>query len=186
MSRVLSSGGAIPPVSFGEHLAGSDAFRALFREGMDLVEQAAGYLDGEGREAAKDLPRADALAYAAESMRLTTRLMQLASWLLLQRAVNEGEMTRAQACCEKHKVRLTSQEIAAAPEAFARLPEKLRELVLQSMRLQARILHLDQLLHLAKPQAAPPSGSPVAAQIERLRAAFGTTSWPGPDCRNAN
>ena len=36
-----------------------------------------------------------ALSYASESMRLTTRLMQLASWLLLQRAVAEGELSVA-------------------------------------------------------------------------------------------
>ena len=34
-------------------------------------------------------------------MRLTTRLMQLASWLLLQRAVNEGEITAENARTEK-------------------------------------------------------------------------------------
>ena len=49
---------------------------------------------------------APALVYATESMRLTTRLMQLASWLLLHRAVKEGEMTLAQASKEKAKVRL--------------------------------------------------------------------------------
>ncbi len=82
------------PVSFAESFVSSDAFRALFREGMGLVEATAAYLDGDGREESKGLPRMSALSYASESMRLTTRLMQLASWLLLQRAVAEGELTR--------------------------------------------------------------------------------------------
>ena len=43
-------------------------------------------------------------------MRLTTRLMQLASWLLLHRAVNEGEMSLAQANKEKTKVKLAAGE----------------------------------------------------------------------------
>src|SRR3954447_21010287 len=94
------------PVSFGERLAGSQAFSNLFREGMSLVEETAGYLDGPGREESKQLGRAAALAYATESMRLTTRLMQLASWLLLHRAVKEGEMSLAQASIEKAKVKL--------------------------------------------------------------------------------
>lgn len=171
MGHLAGIGGrAITAVPFGELLAGSEGFRALFREGMDLVEQAAGYLDGEGRDVAKLLPRSDALAYAAESMRLTTRLMQLASWLLLQRAVNEGEMTRAQAACEKHKVKLTPQDVASAPDTFARLPEALRDLVTLSLRLQARIVHLDRLIHLPR---APAASSPVASQIDRLRSAFG-------------
>ena len=95
------------PIAFGNRLAQSEAFKALFREGMGLVEASAAYLDGPGREEAKALPRMDALGYATESMRLTTRLMQLASWLLLQRAVNEGEMSQMQAAAEKNKVKLS-------------------------------------------------------------------------------
>src|ERR1043166_7931497 len=96
------------PVSFGARLAGSQAFSALFRDGMALVEETASYLDGDGRQDSKRLERSSALAYATESMRLTTRLMQLASWLLLHRAVNEGEMSLAQANKEKAKVKLAS------------------------------------------------------------------------------
>ncbi len=81
------------PIVFGARLAGSDAFKAMFREGMGLVEETASYLDGDGRADSRRLTRAGSLAYATESMRLTTRLMQLASWLLLQRAANEGEMS---------------------------------------------------------------------------------------------
>src|SRR5215469_13926392 len=95
-------------VSFGERLTGSQAFAELFRDGMALVEETATYLDGPGRQQSKRLERAGALAYATESMRLTTKLMQLASWLLLHRAVKEGEMSLAQASKEKSKVKLSS------------------------------------------------------------------------------
>src|SRR5215217_3548590 len=98
------------PVSFGARLAGSQAFSLLFREGMALVEETAGYLDGPGRRESKTLERSAALAYATESMRLTTRLMQLASWLLLHRAVKEGEMSLAQANTQKSKVKLTGND----------------------------------------------------------------------------
>ena len=89
-SEQLEADGAY--VSFSQKLLSSEAFRALFREGMGLVEETASYLDGEGREESRKLVRTSALAYATESMRLTTRLMQIASWLLIQRAANEGEM----------------------------------------------------------------------------------------------
>lgn len=172
MVRLVSSLGQ-EPVSFVERLAGSEAFKSLFKEGMNLVEEAAAYLDGPGRAEAKALPRMEALAYASESMRLTTRLMQLASWLLLQRAVNEGEMSQTQAASEKHKVKLSNQDMATAPEAFHRLPARLRDLVAHSMRLQARIVHLDQLLYARAEAVLPPvASSPVADQIERLRTAF--------------
>ena len=78
----------------------------MFKEGMALVEETANYLDGDGRVESRGLTRAGSLAYATESMRLTTRLMQLASWLLLQRAVNDGEMSAEQGSLEKAKVKL--------------------------------------------------------------------------------
>jgi regulator of CtrA degradation len=161
------------PVSFVEKLACSEAFGALFREGMSLVEDAAAYLDGPGREEAKTLPRTEALAYAAESMRLTTRLMQIASWLLLQRAVNQGEMTRIQAASDRNRVKLSQQELASNPDVFQRLPQKLRDLSIHSLRMQARIMHLDMLIYMpvTEPIQAP-VGSPVEDQLQRLRDAF--------------
>ena len=93
-------------ISFAGHAASSSQFKTLYSEGMSLVEETASYLDGQGRAASKVLPRMASVLYAAESMRLTTRLMQMASWLLLQRAVNNGEMSRDQVLTEKNKVRL--------------------------------------------------------------------------------
>ncbi|MBL3684028.1 DUF1465 family protein [Sinorhizobium meliloti] len=80
-------------VSFAGHAASSAQFKALYAEGMGLVEETASYLDGPGAPP----PRCCAhgiRSLCCRSMRLTTRLMQMASWLLLQRAVNNGEMSR--------------------------------------------------------------------------------------------
>src|SRR6266852_5066216 len=119
MSEVSSSA---DPVVLAKRRATGEAFSALFREGMALVEMTAAYLDGPGRKEAKTLDRSAALAYATESMRLTTRLMQVASWLLLHRAVNEGEMSLAQANQEKAKVKLAVGE-AADERTIALLPQ---------------------------------------------------------------
>jgi regulator of CtrA degradation len=155
------------PISFGKSFVSSDAFKLLFREGMGLVEETANYLDGAGRKHSGALTRHAALAYATESMRLTTRLMQIASWLLLQRAVAEGEMSPDQAEREKHKVRLTWQDKATNADTYEALPERLRDLVAASMRLQARILHLDNLI---TGQQKPSGGdSPVNQQLDRLQ-----------------
>ncbi len=108
------------PVLFGEKLAASQNFSQLFRDGMKLVEETAAYLDGPGRQESKLLDRSTALGYATESMRLTTRLMQLASWLLLHRAVNEGEMSLAQANRERMKVKLEPDERPEDPGSCCR------------------------------------------------------------------
>ena len=107
-------------VSFGAKFARSDQFKTVFREGMALVEAAATYLDGDGRKEARKLRPPHSLAYATESMRLTTRLMQLASWLLIRRAVCEGELTPEQAKAEQSKIKLPviGSEQSAVPRDF--------------------------------------------------------------------
>ena len=164
------------PVSFGERLANSQAFADLFRDGMALVEETATYLDGPGRAESKKLARAAALAYATESMRLTTRLMQLASWLLLHRAVKEGEMSLAQANKEKTKVKLVgrrpsrSQQYRIAAGDAARADRALADAADEGA--PARRHH---------PQPAPIAAqavtvNPVERQLGLLKAAFGAES----------
>ena len=157
-------------ISFAHAHVGSEAFKTLFKEGMALVESAAGYLDGSGRAASKTLPRRAALAYATESMRLTTRLMQIASWLLLRRAVNEGEITQAQAQTERHRVRLTRQELSCDADMLAELPYEFSDLAERSLRLQSRVMHLDR--SLAEPQPVVAAANPLAADFARVEAAF--------------
>jgi len=157
-------------VRFSERLTNSAAFGALFREGMDLVEETAAYLDGTGRTEAKALDRAVSLTYATESMRLTTRLMQLASWLLLHRAVKEGEMTLSQANREKTKVKLTAADPGPA-DTIEKLPEQLQSLIARSMSLQSRVRRLDSSIH-APPPDRTPIGNPLVPQLNALKAAF--------------
>jgi regulator of CtrA degradation len=159
------------PVSFGERLANSQVFTDLFRDGMSLVEETASYLDGPGRQDSKALERTAALAYATESMRLTTRLMQLASWLLLHRAVKEGEMSLAQAHKEKTKVKLSGGE-NGDEQNIKLVPERLRLLIQRSKVLQAAVRRLDATMHATTDPTHPKAGNPVERQLGLLKAAF--------------
>ena len=171
--RVLAATAApSTAIPFVHRLAASGAFKDLFREGMALVEEAASYLDGPGREESRGLPRAAAVAYSTESMRLTTRLMQIASWLLLQRAVNEGELTSRQAQAERVRVKLFREDHGCGPELFDQLPASLRRLSQRSLRIQERVMHLDQGLIIAHSRAPVSAPLEVASRVERLRAAF--------------
>jgi regulator of CtrA degradation len=158
-------------ISFARTFVKSEAFMQLFREGMGLVELTANYLDGEGRSESAALPREVSLVYATESMRLTTRLMQIASWLLVQRAVAEGEMTAEQARAEKNKVRIAEPMLQPTSAEAARLPLRLRELIAHSIRLQERIGHLEnQMSQASVPVAAV---NPVRGQLANLQARLG-------------
>ncbi len=165
-------------VHFSERLTNSAAFSTLFRDGMDLVEETAAYLDGAGRVEAKALDRSVSLTYATESMRLTTRLMQLASWLLLHRAVKEGEMTLTQANREKTKVKLSAADPGPADmieklpqEMLEKLPEQLQVLIARSMILQTKVRRLDTTIHAPVTERAA-IGNPLVPQLNRLKAAF--------------
>ena len=133
------------------------------------MEDTAAYLAGPGRQASKLLDRATSLAYATESMRLTTRLMQLASWLLLHRAVNEGEMSLAQATKERVRVKLPAEE--RPEQASLALPVRLHDLIARSQKLKDQVRRLDATIH-APPPTASASGNPFEGQLGMLRDAF--------------
>ncbi len=146
-------------------------FRSIFDDGMSLVEETADYLDGDGRKDSLRLTRAGAMAYASESMRLTTRLMQVASWLLLQRAVNNGEISDEQARAEQDKVRLTAFATAMQGPGWDGLPERLQLLITRSLTLQERVQRLDGAF-VAEGDGAPATDNPVREQLGRIEAAF--------------
>jgi regulator of CtrA degradation len=158
-------------VDFLAKFTASDQFAGIFKEGMGLVEETANYLDGPGRQDARILDRTGAIAYATESMRLTTRLMQLASWLLLQRAVSAGEISLADASKEKHRINLSEVGAGHILTGHDQLPAALKDLVDRSLRLHERILKLDEILS-AKAKSGNTQTSPVSDQIDRLAAVF--------------
>jgi len=151
-----------------QDFARSELFDRTFEEGMQLVEETAAYLDGAGRHDSKILSRNAALGYATESMRLTTRLMQVASWLLVQRAVREGEMPPESACAESY--RLGAEASVDAPPVED-LPFGLTNLLQRSERLYERVRHLDRRMYVEAPSEEAPR--PVQAHFDRLTAAFG-------------
>ncbi|VAW15227.1 FIG00480696: hypothetical protein [hydrothermal vent metagenome] len=160
-------------VNFGEKFAESELFQKVFAEGMALVEETASYLDGEGREQSRDLGRPTALSYATESMRLTTRLMQLASWLLLQRAVAQGELKPQEARESSSKIPLKPPSGLPDRPNYDDLPEKLRDLIERGDTIYSRIYRIDMMLGQSQPR--PVEGSnPVSEQMNRLQAAFNT------------
>jgi regulator of CtrA degradation len=161
-------------IRLAEHRVFSSLFKPLYSDGMKLVEEAAGYLDGEGRQEAKRMSRLAATLYAAESMRLTTRLMQVASWLLLQRAANNGEMTRAQVADEKSKVRLDTPSASVSVPSWEELPLKFKDIVEQSLKLQALVAKLDRDIYGSKSEAAAADPrNHVEDQLALLKTAFG-------------
>ena len=172
MSSVGSKDGVT--VSFVERYARSDQFDQIFKEGMTLVEQTASYLDGEGRKAARGLSPAIAVTYATESMRLTTRLLELASWLLVRRSLKVGEISQEEARVKRRRIKLATVGRPAHVKSYDDLPAGLRALIEKSFALNDRIVTLDRALDQPLTAIVTPinAQNPVGAQISEITKAF--------------
>lgn len=103
-------------------------------------------------------------------MRVTTRLMQVASWLLVQRSVAEGDISVDEVA--KDKYRLSAREVCAGrkPEAEELLPARLVDLLARSAQLYERIDRLDQQIYSEEPA---PAATGARGQFDRLQSVFG-------------
>jgi regulator of CtrA degradation len=144
--------------------AASEVFTKLFSDGMGLVEETASYLDGDGREASRKLTREASLSYATVSMEMTTRLMQAASWLVVQRAVKEGDMTVEEAAEARFRLEDTSINAFTARQN-PELPMELISLVDRAKDLFDRLHRLDDMI-FEEPTPAP---NAVTSQLQALQ-----------------
>lgn len=81
-----------------------------------------------------------------EAMRLTTRLAQVMAWLLAQKAVAAGELTRDEVRDERFRLGAHDLCLADTDERVARSSARLGDLMGQSRRLFERVARLDRQL----------------------------------------
>lgn len=166
--------GSNTTVSFGERFQSSEQFDQIFKEGMALVERTAAYLDGPGRKEAKGLSGTVGVLYATESMRLTTRLLDLASWLLIRRSLKEGEISEEEAAKKRRRVKLQAFGRPAHVKGYSDLPAGLKGLIEESFSLHDRIVQLDRAMTVGSDPGSPHerASNPVAQQMSLLERAF--------------
>ncbi len=161
-------------ISFGDHFQSSQQFDAVFKEGMALVERTATYLDGAGRRDAKNLAPQITVLYATESMRLTTRLLDIASWLLIRRALKQGEIDESEARLKRQRVKLQAFGRPGHTTGFADLPLELRGLIDESFTMLDRVVQLDKAMSPSHANVTAATANPVGAQILQLSQLLGT------------
>lgn len=155
-------------VVFVEHENFNGTFLKLYSYGMALIEETAHYIDHEGRSASRAFSGETAALYAAEAMQLSTRLMQVASWLLLARAERDKEMAKDQIQLERAKISLDTPSQKSTSAQWVDLPLPFRDLVDRSLRLQDRVRLMDD--HLKNHNKIRQSmANPVAEQIDHIK-----------------
>lgn len=123
-------------------------FRKAYDETMDLMIEARNYMAFVERRERERTNLNTGLRMSCEAMRVTSRLTQVMAWLMVQRAVQEGEIPADAAMAEEN--RLAGHEVCG-DETFARdeaLPGGLRSLMDRSYRLYMRVARIEeQMLH---------------------------------------
>ena len=125
---------------------------SLYTEAMLLADEARAYFDRHGRDDRETLDPLLRVGFSCESLKVTTRLMHVVAWLLTQRAVEAGEISRIQA-------RKPTRRLGDAPESdpalLAKLPPAALALVEASRDLYARVQRLDAGSSTQEPQPSP-------------------------------
>ncbi len=120
-------------------------FDNTFDEALALTREARDYLAYQEKADLSELSPVGRMAAACESMRMTARMTQVVAWLLVQKAVHAGDLTREDAALPKY--RLAGQEVCddIEPLAVEPLPERLIELLTRSHQMYQRIARLDAM-----------------------------------------
>ena len=129
--------------------------RSTFEEALLLTRESRDYIAYQLPRDREPLEPAVQIAASCEAMRLTARLTHVMAWLLMQRAVEAGEISRLEAAeagnrlggqdvCEgDDEARQSSIDTAEA----GALPPRLDELLTRSLALYQRVARLDSQLN---------------------------------------
>jgi regulator of CtrA degradation len=121
-------------------------FGRTYHEALDLTRETRDYLAQEGRAETSRLAPHAILAFAEESMRMTTRLTQAMAWLLAQRAVHQGELSPAELAEPQWRLGGRSVCLAGPVPASADLPGRFRDLMARSEQIYRRVARLDDMV----------------------------------------
>lgn len=120
-------------------------FDRTYDEAMVLIREAREYFAERQRQPASPSRAAVELVTSCESMRLTARLTQIIAWLLVQKAVHEGELSRDDAVKPEHRLGGRNVCEIEGPWSELGLPQRLQTLLERSLNLYHRIGRLDDL-----------------------------------------
>ncbi len=121
-------------------------FGRTFDEALALTREVRDYLRDYGEEESRDMAVDIAPHFSVEIMRLTSRLTNMMAWLLVQRAVHQGELSREEVRADNWRLGggdVCLRQGAIDPE---RLPPYLCDLLRRSERLYNRIARLDEMV----------------------------------------
>jgi len=141
----------------------------LYVEAMVMADEARSYFD-RGADAEHDgIDPLRRVAFACESLKVTTRLMHVIAWLLSQRAWQRGEIGDADLADEKYRLGRAALTEPAQAEGFAFTA---RALIEGSQDLYDRVARLQDRFDRMMGQGEVQDASPARALMDRLSQSF--------------
>lgn len=119
-------------------------FTRTFDEARILLHEARDYLGYVADDDLDGAPPTERLVFVLESSRLTARLVNIMSWLLMQRAVHSGEMDEAEAVAEGPNLQARAKVLGQSPTGG--VPPMMAELLDRSQKLYVRVARLDEMV----------------------------------------
>lgn len=156
------------PSELARKLLESDDFSTLYSSVMTLVEDAASYLDNEGRAAAKLLSPHQATVYSKHSMALTTSCMRTAGSALMLRAARNREKTLDYAVSEVMRTDVLHKATTAI-DPRDQMPDGLVRLMTRAEELAWKMRNLANSLVASEEKAE----NAVHSAMANLKLAFG-------------
>lgn len=114
---------------------------ALYADAMRLADEARTYFDTVGRDDRMALDPLVRVGFSCESLKVTTRLMHVISWLLNQRAVEAGEMSADDAARPDRRL---GEAAETDGELLPLLPDAVQAIITASIDLYDRVERLDE------------------------------------------
>ena len=119
-------------------------FNRTYDETVDLMVEAKNYLSHIDSVERRRIDSSSGLRLSCEALRVTSRLTQVMAWLMMQRAVQEGEITVDDALAEPN--RLSSEDVClnilAGQDPV--IPKGLRSLLDRSLQLYVRVSRIEE------------------------------------------
>lgn len=140
--------------SFSGGLAGTTFFSRTFDEVYTLLTDARDYM--AVAETIKWEEPILGLVHSQESLRVTARVTHIMAWLMAQRAVHAGEISREESREGGYRLERRQVCIEAGGETSPSMPAELRELLERSRKLYMRVMRLDEMVDRDVPRPALP------------------------------
>ncbi len=119
-----------------------------YQDAMELTQAVASYLETGNQKFKNRGIQADSeVYYASESMRISTCLMQVMSWFLVQKGVASGEITTDQAKTMKLRLGATDICLAKVDTSKGNLPEEFIIFLDKAQNLYRQVARMDEMVY---------------------------------------